>query len=226
VVRSCIFIAGVGSAFLQMMFLLVLMMEAPGWIEGNEERIPGKENEEIVRYISDALAVHHGFGIALIMLFFVSVVVLSLCSVNLKGSWQRLAFYFVLVLPVSSGFCVVSFPNSEYGWEHVLSTMLLFGSFAAVYIFILLTSKESYFKVDCCLVIITVVFVALFVAFFALEVGLVVEAGDPAQADKEQTKREYQTSAAVFEFLAVSMYVLLNAMAPWRVRDHVMDREQ
>lgn len=200
--RLTVFWAGFSAAFMQGVFLLMLMMESPGWYNHAEQR---------VRYISDALAVHPGIGMALICMFFVSAQVLALCAVNLRSAPARYLFWFCLALPVSAGFAVVNYPN--YGAtlaQHEASTIVLFVSFAVVYVFIVGTARDSYWRVDLVLAALAAVFVGLFIGHYW------TAAGAPTAA----ARHARESTAAVFEFLSVALYVLLNGMAPLRVRDH------
>ena len=117
----CIFTVGVGAVFLQLIFLLMMMLEKPGWLDDTGR----------VKYISDALAMHQGIGAMLIMLFLVSSCVLSMSFLRYDVV-HKYFFFMLLSLPISSGFSVVAYTNIHHPNEHMVSTMMLFISYAIV----------------------------------------------------------------------------------------------
>ena len=200
--KCVIFVTGSGASMLQVAFLLMLMMELPGWADVDTGR---------VRFISDQLAQHQGIGIALVWLFLPSLCVLGCITVNFapgpNRSLLRHAYFFLAALPISSGVCVVLFTNDgPYAYEHMAATCTLFISFAAVHLIALFTVHTTHHMLDFASIIVTFLSSILFVVFYVT-------------AAQENSLDKY-TASAVFEFIAVLMFVFLNTMAPFRVRSH------
>jgi hypothetical protein len=197
ITRSYIFAIGCSSAVLQFMFLMMLMLEKPGWIFPNGR----------VKFISDALADHQGVGASLIILFLVSNSVLGLCFLN-YGKVSGILIRMLLALPISAGFCVVAFKNNDLIFEHLSSTALLFASYFSVLALTLYTANDSMKVFDKGLGVIAGVSVFFFVWFYYMASGLIL---DPKSA----------SNSAVFEFVAVFCLILFNFLVPFRVRDHL-----
>jgi hypothetical protein len=200
--KCAIFVTGLGSAALQVAFLFMLMMELPGWSDADTGR---------VRFISDQLAQHQGIGMALICFFLPSLCVLCCITVNFPPGPNRNLlqhmYFFLAALPISSGFCVVLFTNEgPHQHEHLVATCILFVSFAAVHLIALFTVHTNKHIVDFVLIVSTFLSSILFVVFYAIAAG-------------EHSVDKYSLSA-VFEFIAVLMFVVLNIQAPFRVRSH------
>jgi hypothetical protein len=193
--RYCIFQSGILFALLQFSFLLVLMLENPGWITEKGQ----------VRFISDALAVHQGYGAILIVCFLGSNAILSMAFVT-RSRTQRVMICFLLALPISSGVGVVGFTNIHHIVAHEVSTCLLFVSYFAVLIVTLWTTKVDSIKCfDMTLVGFSLINVCLFICFYFSDVNA-----------KERNV------SAVAEVLCIFTFILFNLVAPIRVRDHLV----
>lgn len=200
--KCAIFFTGLVAALLQVAFLLMLMMELPGWTDVDTGR---------VRFISDQLAQHQGIGMALICLFLPSLCVLGCITVNFTpGPYRNLLrhmYFFLAALPISSGLCVVLFTNNgPYAYQHLVATCTLFVSFAVVHLIALFTVHTNQHMLDFVLIIGTFLSSVLFVVFYVT-------------AAQENSVEKY-TVSAVCEFIAVLMFVFLNTQAPFRVRGH------
>jgi hypothetical protein len=205
----CIFMTGVGAGCLQIIFLFMLMLEAPGWLDESGR----------VKYISDALAVHQGFGAVLILLFLVSNTVIGLSFVNFNVG--KIFFYTLLALPISSGFCVVAFTNVDYPDEHLASTMTLFISYAVVVISVLWTETDSLKGIDRGIGLLSIIFVFLFVFLYRQAEQKKLDDEEALREFDEETFNAVHSTAAIFEFLTIFCFIILNVLAPFRVRDHL-----
>jgi hypothetical protein len=201
----CIFTTGVGAGCLQFIFLLMLMLEKPGWVDDSGR----------VRYISDALAIHQGFGAVLILLFLVSNCILGMSFVK-YDLVRRCFFYMMLSLPISSGFGVVAYTNTDYLDEHLTSTMILFISYASVVgVVVFMPSgkwSDSFKIMDYVMAFLSILFTVMFVILYRMSDG---------KNSDNVIDNEHHSAAAIFEFLTISLFIMFNIMAPFRVRDHL-----
>ena len=210
----CIFTTGVSAGCLQFIFLLMMMLEQPGWVD----------NSGRIRYISDALAMHQEIGAVLIILFLVSNCVLGMSFLKYDLIHQCVIYMF-LSLPISSGFSVVAYTNIHHPDEHLVSTMILFISYAVViWIVVFMPTKkwiDSLKMMDYGLAILSTIFAFMFVFLYRRAEGKKTDDEENLKVFDEASYNADHSAAAVFEFLTISLFIIFNIMAPFRVRDHL-----
>jgi hypothetical protein len=195
-------------AGVQLILLFVLMLESPGWVDESGR----------VRYISDALALHKGYGIGLVLLFFYSFLILSIGYLS-RPMWYRLGVYLLFSLPVSSGFSVVMFTNVDTPVFHYSATFVLFFSYILIVSFVRATSRDSMEMFDTVLGLSTVVFVVLFISLF-------LWANYGCKATDKTCEVNFSSASAVFEFLTLLCCTIWNSTTPYRVRDHLLSKSE
>ena len=189
-------------------FLLVLVILLPDF--------PGVYRDGRLQYLSDNLAFKDGLGILLIASTTPVWLVLSLTVKDLTYSYERVLFLNVLALPITAGTGVVLFPLTQGdGTLHYFWTGIFVGSISLVHPIATITAKHCssqrlavlYWTLVICGILCAITFASLALlarnALFAF--------GD---------RQTLNSIAAAFEFACIIIFILLNASAGARVREH------
>ena len=210
---NAITIWGLVMVTLQVAVLILLTFEAPGLEDGTG----------IVRYISDNIAVHKGFGGVMLLAFAGSFLLLSTISLP---PWL-VSFSVLLIGGTALGGTGVVVFHGEYEWQHIGCAAAFIGCGLALHIIAIYTGPWRWRHIvrDSVILGFTVIAAGLFAGFLIankLKVESTQDALDPLDrySPRDPRLRWRWWISGVAEYMLYINMCVLNAFVGERVFEH------